>query len=81
VRDLIILLVHLVSALARLVDPGGMRSVVAETLVAKQQMLILTYRRNERFRSASLNLHEASANPHLSQWFELGSAPSPRPAM
>lgn len=40
-RDLIILLVHFISTLARLVGPGGLRSVVAETLLVKQQMLIL----------------------------------------
>ncbi len=40
-RDLIILLVHLISTLARLLGPGGLRSVVAETLLVKQQMLIL----------------------------------------
>ena len=40
-RDMIILLVHLVSTLARLLGPGGLRSVVAETLLVKQQMLIL----------------------------------------
>ncbi len=40
-RDLIILLVHLISTLARLLGPGGLRSVVAETLRVKQQMLIL----------------------------------------
>ena len=40
-RDLIVLLVHLISTLARLLGPGGLRSVVAETLLVKQQMLIL----------------------------------------
>ena len=40
-RDLIILLVHLISILARLLGHGGLRSVVAETLLVKQQMLIL----------------------------------------
>jgi hypothetical protein len=40
-RDMFILLVHLISTLARLVGPGGLRSVVAETLSVKQQMLIL----------------------------------------
>ena len=40
-RDVIILLVHLVSTLARLLGPGGLRSVVAENLLVKQQMVIL----------------------------------------
>ena len=40
-RDLIILLVHLVSTLVRLLGPGGLRSVVAESLLIKHQMRIL----------------------------------------
>ena len=40
-RDLLILLVHLSATLARLLGPGGLRSVVAESLLVKQQLLIL----------------------------------------
>ena len=40
-RDLLILLVHLITTLARLLGPGGLRSVVAESLLVKQQLLIL----------------------------------------
>ena len=40
-RDLIILLVHLIATLARLMGPGGARSVIAESLLVKQQLLIL----------------------------------------
>ena len=40
-RDLIILLVHLIVSLARLMGPGGSRSVIAESLLVKQQLLIL----------------------------------------
>ena len=40
-RDLIILLVHLIARLARLMGPGGARSVIAESLLVKQQLLIL----------------------------------------
>ena len=40
-RDLLILLVHLIATLARLMGPGGLRSVVAESLLVKQQLLIL----------------------------------------
>ena len=36
-RDLLILLVHLIATLARLMGPGGLRSVVAESLLVKQQ--------------------------------------------
>ena len=40
-RDLIILLVHLIATLAQLMGPGGARSVIAESLLVKQQLLIL----------------------------------------
>ena len=40
-RDLIILLVHLIATLARLMGSGGARSVIAESLLVKQQLLIL----------------------------------------
>ena len=34
-RDLLILSIHLIAALARLMGPGGLRSVVAESLLVK----------------------------------------------
>ena len=40
-RGLVILFVHLIVTLARLAGPGGVRSVVAESLLIKQQLLIL----------------------------------------
>ena len=40
-RDPIILLVHLIATLARLMGPGGLRAVVAESVLVKQQLLIL----------------------------------------
>jgi putative transposase len=40
-RDLVILFVHIIATLARLVGPGGIRSVVAESVLVKQQLLIL----------------------------------------
>ena len=45
-RDLLILLVHLIATLARLLGPGGLRSVVAESLLVKQQLLILNRSRH-----------------------------------
>ena len=45
-RDPIILLVHLIATLARLMAPGGLRSVVAESVLVKQQLLILTRARH-----------------------------------
>ena len=40
-RDLAILFIHLVVTVARLFGPGGARSVVAESLLVKHQLLIL----------------------------------------
>ena len=40
-RDLLVLLIHLIATLARLMGPGGARSVIAESLLVKQQLLIL----------------------------------------
>src|SRR5437667_3288530 len=40
-RELIILFVHAIATLARLLGPGGIRSVVAESVLVKQQLLIL----------------------------------------
>jgi hypothetical protein len=41
-RDLVILFVHVIVTLCRLWLPGGVRSVVAESVLVKQQLLILT---------------------------------------
>ena len=50
-RDLVILLVHVLATLFRLLSPRGIRSVVAESILVKQQLLILN-----RSRQRSPNL-------------------------
>src|SRR5215467_5948470 len=40
-RDLVILLVHLITTIVRFVRPGGLRAVVAESVLANHQLLIL----------------------------------------
>ena len=40
-RDLTILFVHLIATIARLLGPGGVRAVIAESLLVKHQLLIL----------------------------------------
>ena len=50
-RDLVILFIHVIATLARLLGPGGIRSVVAESVLVKQQLLILN-----RSRARSPNL-------------------------
>src|SRR6185436_1377971 len=50
-RDLVILFVHIIATLARLLGPGGIRSAVVESVLLKQQLLILN-----RSRQRSPNL-------------------------
>src|ERR1017187_1937769 len=40
-RNIVILFVHVLATLARLWGPGGIRSVVAESVLVKHQLLIL----------------------------------------
>jgi transposase InsO family protein len=40
-RHLVVLLIHLVVTIARLLGPGGVRSIVAESLLVNHQLLIL----------------------------------------
>ncbi len=41
-KEFLIVLVHLLTAVARLLGPGGAKALVAENLLVKQQLLILT---------------------------------------
>ena len=49
-RDLLTLFVHLIVILARLIGPGGARAIVAENLLLKQQLLVLTRARRRAHR-------------------------------
>src|SRR5438093_6682551 len=40
-RDLVILFIHLLTIVVRLASPGGLRSIVAESVLLKHQLLIL----------------------------------------
>src|SRR5215471_1963896 len=40
-HDLLILVVHIITTVFRLARPGGLRAVVAESVLTKHQMLIL----------------------------------------
>ena len=57
-RDLVILFLHVIATLLRLLRPGGLRSVVAESVLVKQQLLILN-----RSRQRSPNLRTADGQP------------------
>jgi len=51
-RNLPVLFIHFIAVLARLLGPGGVRSLIAESLLLKHQILILN-----RSRKRSPNLH------------------------
>ncbi len=51
-RDLAILLIHLLTTVARLLRPGGARSLIAESLLLRQQLLVLN---RGRERAPNLN--------------------------
>jgi hypothetical protein len=54
-RDLAVLFLHLLATVARLAGPGGARAVVAESVLIKQQLLILN---RSRKRSPNLRFAE-----------------------
>ena len=41
-KDIFILLVHLLTTVAKLLGPGGTKAVIAENLLLKQQLLVVT---------------------------------------
>ena len=53
-RDVVILFIHLLVTIARVIGPGGTRSVVAESLLTKHQLLIINRSRTRapRLRSS-----------------------------
>jgi len=50
-RHLVVLFIHFIATLARLLGPGGVRSLVAESLLLKHQLLIVN---RSRQRTANL---------------------------
>ena len=54
-RDLAVLVLPVVAIVARLAGPGGARAVVAESVLVKQQLLILNRSRRRSPTSASLS--------------------------
>ena len=68
-RDLVILFIHFLATLARLLGPGGVRSVVAESLLVKHQLLIMN-----RSRQQAPNL--SASDRVLAGWLALWVRPS-----
>jgi hypothetical protein len=58
-RNLAVLVIHLIATLARFLGPGGVRSLVAESLLLKHQLLIVN-----RSRQRSPNLSAGDRHRH-----------------
>jgi putative transposase len=66
-RDLLILIVHLITTVIRLAKPGGLRAVVAESVLAKHQLLILN---RSRRRSPNLRIQDRLIARFCSIWIK-----------
>ena len=66
-RDLFILVVHLITTVIRLVKPGGLRTVVAESVLTKHQMLILN---RSRRRAPNLYIWDRLIAGFCSLWIK-----------
>src|SRR6516164_1986392 len=66
-RDLFILIVHLITTFTRLAKPGGLRAVVAESVLAKHQLLIVN---RSRQRSPNLRIRDRLIAGLCSFWIK-----------
>src|SRR5260370_8236666 len=64
-RDLVVLFIHFIATLARLLRPGGARSIVAESLLLKHQLLILN---RSRQRAPNLSASDRILAGWLTLW-------------
>src|SRR5215471_10285179 len=68
-HDLIILAVHVIATVMKLVRPGGVRAVVAESVLAKHQLLILN---RSRRRAPNLQALDRLIAGFCSLWIKPG---------
>src|SRR5580693_4122728 len=68
-RDRVVLFIHFIATLARWLRPGGARSIVAESLLLKRQLLILN-----RSRQRAPNL--SASDRILAGWLALWLRPT-----
>ena len=66
-RDLTILLVHLITTVIRITQPGGLRSVVAESVLIKHQLLIVN---RSRRRAPNLRVLDRLIAGFCSLWIK-----------
>src|SRR5579862_9799918 len=66
-RDLVVLIVHLITTFLRLLRPGGVRAVVAESVLVKRQLLILNHSRR---RAPNLRMLDRLIAGFCSLWIQ-----------
>src|SRR5436190_17111512 len=66
-RDLILLLIHIVVTVLRVVRPGGVRAVIAESVLIKHQLLILN---RSRRRAPNLRMLDRLIAGFCSLWIQ-----------
>jgi hypothetical protein len=54
-KDLLILLSHLLTTIAKLLGPGGAKAVIADNLLMKQQLLVMNRGRKRAPNLTALN--------------------------
>jgi len=71
-RELFILVAHPLATLAKLMRPGGVRSVVAESLLLKHQLLTLkrSRKRAQKLTSPAYD-HQVDSSPEALQTHDL----------
>src|SRR5215468_5509264 len=67
-RDLILLLVHVVTTVMRVFQPGGVRAVIAESVLTKRQLLILN---RPRRRAPNLRILDRLIAGFCSLWIRV----------
>jgi putative transposase len=53
-KEMLVLLAHLLTTIAKLLGPGGARAIVADSLLLKQHLLIINRSRQRACRSLKL---------------------------
>src|SRR5215472_13339230 len=66
-RELFILILHLITILIRLAKPGGLRAIVAESVLAKHQLLIAN---RSRRRAPNLRIRDRLIAGFCSLWIK-----------
>jgi len=75
-KELLLLLAHLLSTIAKLLGPGGAKTVVAQSLIMKQQLLIVNRSRRRAPRLCALDRFQMGSGHCFSVGATSGAPPS-----